>query len=875
MFLRIVLIILFIIISENKVDSAPSTLEPRKNYELALTRSDDLFREGNYTDSLLILENLKESQYKNETYLKLASFHLFLNNPYEAKLNLKEIKDQDPSAAYLFALALKMEGEKEEARKLLANFFSNKLPENEIEFKASFEWAHLLIENQEYQKALKPLFYILDCSQDQKLKEAVFFMLAAIHIENQDFIDNEEDRNKLFSQAYGGDLFKKIQTALSDEFLNFMEFENNLTAFKRSIDAETTNPLLKSALILYDKLCLKGAEMPFSEKTRQSLIDELKINFFKRGAHSENEIIYLAKAFVIEGVLKRSKSSIQSAKSLLRAPNLIISHHNRREADILEALASNSLEERSLSLTRLIESEKSRTDLIKLWFYKGYNDYQKGLYDGEEASQTKSLESSKEAFLMCLKLSENDNIKKDPLKILESAYSYLLAISLYDPSFEALDLITSSKKACSQNLMDNLNCFEQIKTHLKEGLSLDLKTIIEKNPHAEDFCFLLGLSWIKNKNYEKALEVFSLPFKETNKKVRAEYLCAICEQKLGNEKLSLARFKDFRERYPNHELSEKASFYSFSLQDYLMGEKEAVKHLKLFPEKYSDSPLCIIAYYLLGKDSTKDRKSKDNNWIKRKNLAKALDYYNLAEQKFEALSQKSPSISKEYECINYQAGLSKALLQKRIASNSKGTKKQIFIQYAYEELEKLLDFVSKRKDPYFEKARTEVQYYLSELHKLSGETKKAKEILFTLISQNKKEEADHFISKSYWKLAELALEDNNPKEALDLFEKSEECNVMKWLARSEKQLFLISKSLSLKEMGKLDEAMFHLSLAVNEDSLSKLRLKAMFHRAEIYTLQKRDELSIQQLKAIMKHEGEWSKKAKSYMEKYYGTAVNQ
>lgn len=872
MFIRIVLFFLFTIIAENKARGTLNPLESRKNYELALTKSDDLFREGNYADALFILENLKTSEYKNEARLKLAGIYLFLNNPNEAKLNLEEIKDQDPKASYLFALALKMQGEKEEARKVLSNFFSNKRAENEIDFKASLEWAHLLIENQECQKALTPLFNILDGSQDQKLKEAAFFMLASIHIENQDFINTEEDQNKLFSQPFGGDFFTKIRPALSDEFLNFKDFEKNLASLKRIIDAEKTSPLLRAALVLYDKLCLKGAEMSFSQKTRQSLIDEVKINFFRRGGQSENEIVHLAKAFIIEGILKHSKSSIQSAKSLLRAPNLIVSNANRKEADILEAFASLSPEERSLSLTKLIESEKSLTHLMKLWFYKGFNDYQKGLYDNDETSQAKSLDSSKKAFLMCLKLAESDLSKESSLQIIDNSYSYLLALSLYDPSFEVLNLITPSERVFSQILTDKIACLEQIKSHLKEGRSLDLKTLAEKNP---DFCFVLGLSWIKNKEYEKGLQVFSLPFKETDKKVRAEYFCAVCDQKLGNEKQSLARFKDFREKYPNHEFSEKASFYSFSLQDYLMGEKEAVKHLKLFPENYADSPLCIVAYYLLGKDSTRDRKSKDNKWIKRKNLAKALDYYNLAEQKFEALNQKSPSISKEYESVNYQAGLSKALLQKKIALNSKGTKKQIFIQYAYEELEKLLDFVNKRKTPYFEKAKNEVQYYLSELHKLLGENKKAKEILLTLINQKKKEEADHFIGKSYWRLAEFALEENNPKEALILFKKSEECNVRKWLDRSERLLFLISKSLALKEMGNLDEAMFHLSLAINEDSLSNLRLKAMFHRAEIYTLQKRDELSIQQLKAIIKQEGEWSKKAKSYLEKYYGTAITQ
>ena len=71
-------------------------------------------------------------------------------------------------------------------------------------------------------------------------------------------------------------------------------------------------------------------------------------------------------------------------------------------------------------------------------------------------------------------------------------------------------------------------------------------------------------------------------------------------------------------------------------------------------------------------------------------------------------------------------------------------------------------------------------------------------------------------------------------------------------------------------VGELDEAMILLSKVINDDTISSLRLKAMFIRAEIYEQQGRQELAIKQLEATSKKGGEWALKAKEKLVCDYG-----
>ena len=74
----------------------------------------------------------------------------------------------------------------------------------------------------------------------------------------------------------------------------------------------------------------------------------------------------------------------------------------------------------------------------------------------------------------------------------------------------------------------------------------------------------------------------------------------------------------------------------------------------------------------------------------------------------------------------------------------------------------------------------------------------------------------------------------------------------------------------LREMQQFDKAMLTLSTVINDDSISPLRLKAMYLRAELYELQKKQDLARKQLEALSRKGGEWALKAKEKLEKEYG-----
>ncbi|MCB1118881.1 MAG: hypothetical protein KDK65_02875, partial [Chlamydiia bacterium] len=89
--------------------------------------------------------------------------------------------------------------------------------------------------------------------------------------------------------------------------------------------------------------------------------------------------------------------------------------------------------------------------------------------------------------------------------------------------------------------------------------------------------------------------------------------------------------------YPSSPYAPEAYFSSYSFQEYVEGDRNAYKHLRAMPTLFPNSPYTLFAFYLLGLDEKRDRKSDKNKWLAHRNLGNALKYFAEVEHRFEAI----------------------------------------------------------------------------------------------------------------------------------------------------------------------------------------------------------------------------------------------
>ena len=108
----------------------------------------------------------------------------------------------------------------------------------------------------------------------------------------------------------------------------------------------------------------------------------------------------------------------------------------------------------------------------------------------------------------------------------------------------------------------------------------------------------------------------------------------------------------------------------------------------------------------------------------------------------------------------------------------------------------------------------------------------------------------------------IAMRRHDFKQALHNFSLAEKAASENLMSADQKIDLWIQQSLCYRELHDLDQAMLILSQAINDDTISSLRVKAMYLRAEIYALQGRHDLARKQLEATAKKGGDWALKSK-------------
>ena len=284
------------------------------------------------------------------------------------------------------------------------------------------------------------------------------------------------------------------------------------------------------------------------------------------------------------------------------------------------------------------------------------------------------------------------------------------------------------------------------------------------------------------------------------------------------------------------------AFEEYSFQDYLLGKKEALRHLKEFLKTYPDAPESSVAWYLTGLDLKRDRKGESGRRIHAKNLEGAIEAFHKAET-------LKTDASPYFAFIQKRATLERAHTLVEIAEEAARAKKHIYLSYAADVLQPL-------EGP-------EARLLLAHVFLLDDKKGEAYALLHQLESDFRKEGAlqDRYFATTLLEKGKLLYEMRRAQEALVLLDEGEKQAPLGSLSSDELLGARITKALCYRDLKEYDTAMLVLSDVVNSDYISPLRIKAMYLRALIYESQGRPELAKRQFEAVLSKGGQWAEKA--------------
>lgn len=591
---------------------------------------------------------------------------------------------------------------------------------------------------------------------------------------------------------------------------------------------------------------------------------------------SEETDLAMAELLILKGKHLGDDLATQRGFFLLNEPGKFTALPLRARVCALLAQVTVG-EDREKALLELTEdSYKMTPQYGEGWFWRGEDMLKKGLslkktqpLDANQFFLNAALafEKSRIAFKEKEKKFAATKLEAEALWHCKSKEHLRKGLALMEevpPSGDALYL-----KGLIASQLDPKKGIEILKKSVKMPLDIN---------DAEKIELLLGSLYYFDQNLNEAAQQFlSLAEKSQNKEMasRALLWAARCKEDQPEEAKSLR--KKVYTLFPESSSAAEAYFLYYPYKDYVQGDRTSLKHLQGLKDKFPRSHLGIVAQYLIGVDFKRDRKTLEGKWIRKRDLNCSIEAFQEGETLFEEL-EKNQLIPEEevsfYRKVKIRSTLERALANIAIADDSQGAKRQIFLEYAEEVFREIGDllssshFVVQEGFPLLE----ESSYWLSQTLLKQGQKKEAQEELEKMVQKYKELNITrgYFLSRVWYELGLLALEDQKPQLALDYFSFAEDAAKGKILSTDQKIDLLIQKSLSYLALNETDKAMLLLSQAINSDEISSLRIKAMYLRADIYKQQGRKELARKQLEATSQKGGEWALKAKQKLDEDYG-----
>lgn len=533
------------------------------------------------------------------------------------------------------------------------------------------------------------------------------------------------------------------------------------------------------------------------------------------------------------------QKALSEAKALIQQMELNASLGTRTSLRLMEIDLFPDYLSRDLSYVKLLEEWGHNESVGIVWYYKGLNHF-------KEAAQVKDLKDSqllyKQALLAfdaALPLLKNTNPALATTSKLYQSHARFL-----------LDPTPANADKMMYELKDNPS--GSYVEYLLRSLAL-----LYSELGYEDQSQLL---------WEKIVsENTNLPFR-----CEALYCLANHAKKKNDLDKSKEYFKEIYMTSSTCHLASSAYFNYYSFKDYMHGQKKAIKHLEAMEKMYPQDPLLILSHYLIGLNHKKNRQNEDGKVMKHRDRLAAIEAFQKAELLFDELND-TKELSKEnysyYWKVKTQATLERAQANLEIARDAEGAKKQIYAEYAKEVFQQIQDEFHKRMlNSQYEESLEQAEFRLAELALMQGNSAKADAIFEHMLQHYEAANLakSYLLSRLWYEKAMIKKDHQEFPKALLYLSQSEKA--YDHLEPDELLDLWIQKGLCHKELGQLEEAMRVFSSVVNYETISQLRLKALYLRAEIYELQGKHDLARKQLEALAKKGGQWSLRAQEKLQ---------
>lgn len=819
---------------------------------------------GQYLKTIELLEKCADD---SESRFLLASAYL-RSDAFDKAVSL--LAQLDPSNAVLHDLGIayfKL-GDWEKSAKALKGV-SNDPEQFNLFFNAQLFLIRLDFEQGRFEEAEKTL-----SSLDPKMQELPEFSYQISYVK-------------------GELLFHKKQFAEAA-----VHFENAIPK-RNKLLASWINQSLYYLGWCYVKMAETGEEKTVSYEQAEKAFAEL-IQLYPE----ENALLAYAHCMLCKGRDLKDGASVQKAHVILNDQRILSSQSGRNQALLIKAQFASTYEEREKLYHELTKDPAQNVStLVKAWYLRSANE----LSEAREFLKSEQRAEAKAHFDKAVQYLEKTYDPLEPNDFQKVAHlQKQIALTHYEEgtqkalklALEKLNFL-SADTALMQQLDDPLeifyckaivsmslndeDCLTKASMTLKEGLRS-----YPSGGYKERCYFMLGSLYYRLSEFDLAEEAFVKLGNDSPLSPLASEAFYWAARSAENLKKDPAIIKGYKQRvFENYADCAKAAecfFTYYSYPEYLQGDRKALKHLQALTSKYPQSPFVLNAFYLQGMDLKRDRKSPEGKWIRRKNLTAAIESFQKVDQHFNALI-KEGSLSNEdqlyYVLLYYRSMLERALANYEISENSKGAKRQIYLEYAKCVFIKIKEDFLNIENPWtqmikikevFPKIEEESRFWLSKIYWDHGNAVDAEKNALEMFEKFRQSaiEKSYFLAKLWYERGKAAFQKGDYELAMESYKCAEQAGSDKILNTDETLDISIEISLCYQKLGKLDQAMLILSRVINCAAVSSLRIKAMFLRAEIYELQSRPNLAKRQLETVSLKGGEWGLKALEKLEKEYG-----
>jgi TolA-binding protein len=612
----------------------------------------------------------------------------------------------------------------------------------------------------------------------------------------------------------------------------------------------------------------------------------------------EKTILSLARLFVLRHFYSSEEEDLLAIEQLLSPAEQFEVLENRIESLLIraEALSNYAAKEEIYRVITEEDTYKGTLSYRQTWYYRGMNDYQHA---------TELLEKNpEEAQLLFKRAAASFEQSYQLLKQLDNG---LAALSLKHQSQVCFHLGTHESQATAikvlQKLIDEKDLFEALEEQdeaiyalglmaakfyqseqdiayaeiAEEALNLTV-SLFPDGLFADGALYALGNMYLQSQDYENAQPVFvelAEKYPASTYASEAWFWAGYCSEETDENEENAKHFRQqVYSLYPQSSKAGEAYFRVYSFTDYLQGSKEASDHLQAMLTLFPEDPFIIVAHYLLGIDKKEDRRNAQGQLIQPKAPELALASLKEAQLTFDKLFGKRaiPEEHRDYLItIRYRAMLEHSLLSLSLKNTD--------LALAY--LEEILTDFSQEGHPLasqlldtdaLPRIYEESLFTLSQVYLQADQTEQAEKTLLNMLEKYQALEipSGYYLSRAWYQLALISMEQGKHEEALRRFDQSEKCGKAGVLTVEQKLDLWIQKSHCYKALKQTHMAMLMLSHVINENVSSSLRIKAMLLRADIYAMQGRHELAIKQLEAASRKGGEWAQTAKEKLKVEYG-----